>query len=521
MTNAYDAVPYPNLPHRDAHPRQLELIATLFGLGPKPIHNCRVLELGCAAGWNLIPQAQEYSGSRFVGVDLSRVQISEGRALAQSLALDNLELREASITDIDVSWGKFDYIICHGVFSWVLPEVQRKILAVAQQNLSPNGVALVSYNVYPGWHFRGLVRDAMLYHAARFRETDQQIHQARAVLSFLHDNTPNDSFYHQMLGEEMKMLSCAPDSYLFHDHLERENRPLYFHQFAGLAQEHGLQYLGESNYAEMAALGVPHKARATLESLPYLEREQYIDFLRIRGFRSTLLCHAEAELNRTLRPGDFTKLHVAYREMPEPFVFLHGELKVKFASKGVKLLSRSPLVRAALEHLAEIWPRPISYDELVRAAALRLQSEMAVGGRDGRKDHVDPAEVSAVLSILMQAFSWGVLDAFVHPPQFAPTVSSRPIASPLARRQAAQSLKVTNRRHEVVTLDAFSQQVIQRLDGAADRSMLVDHMQTAINSKRIVAKGNSVTPVTLETADVALVVDQVLNQLRQSALLVD
>jgi methyltransferase-like protein/2-polyprenyl-3-methyl-5-hydroxy-6-metoxy-1,4-benzoquinol methylase len=521
MTNAYDAVPYPNLPHREAHPRQMELIATLFGLGPKPIQNCRVLELGCAAGWNLIPQAQEYPSSRFVGVDLSRVQIDEGRALAQALGLDNLELREASITDIDVSWGKFDYIICHGVFSWVLPEVQRKILAVARQNLTPNGVALISYNVYPGWHFRGLVRDAMLYHAARFREAEQQIHQARAVLSFLHDNTPNDSFYHQMLGEEMKMLSNAPDSYLFHDHLERENRPLYFHQFAGLAQEHGLQYLGESNYAEIAALGVPQKARTTLESLTYLEREQYIDFLRIRGFRSTLLCHAEAEVNRTLKPADFTKLHVAYREMPEPFVFLHGELKVKFATKGVKLVSRSPLVRAALEYLKEVWPKPIAYEELVQAAARRLVSEMAERDSDLDKDYVDAAEVSAVLSILMQAFSWGVLDAFVTPPQFAPAVSMRPVASPVARRQAAQSVRVTNRRHEVVTLDVFSQQVIQRLDGAADRSMLVDHMQRALNSKKIVAKANATTPMSLEKADVGLVVDQVLNQLRQSALLVD
>jgi methyltransferase-like protein len=252
-----------------------------------------------------------------------------------------------------------------------------------------------------------------------------------------------------------------------------------------------------------------------------LEREQYIDFLRIRGFRSTLLCHAEADVDRTLKPADFTKLYVAYHEMPEPFVFLHGELKVKFASKGVKLLSRSPLVRSALEHLAEIWPRAIAYDELVRTAAVRLRSEMATSGLDVRKEPLDPAEVSAVLSILMQAFSWGVLDAFVNPPQFAPEVSSRPIASALARRQAAQSLKVTNRRHEVVTLDAFSQQVIQRLDGGADRSMLIDHMQRALNSKKIVAKSNSTTPMSLESTDVGLVVDQVLNQLRQSALLVD
>jgi methyltransferase-like protein/2-polyprenyl-3-methyl-5-hydroxy-6-metoxy-1,4-benzoquinol methylase len=508
MMNAYDAVPYPNLPHRDTHPRQMELIATLFGMAPAPIDNCRVLELGCAAGWNLIPQAHEYPGSKFVGVDLSNVQIAEGCALAQSLALDNLELREASIMDIDESWGRFDYIICHGVFSWVSAEVQRKILAVSRQNLAPRGVALISYNVYPGWHFRGLVRDAMLYHVARFREPEQQMHQARAVLSFLHDNTPSDSFYHQMLGEEMKMLGRTPDSYLFHDHLERENRPLYFHQFVGQAQEHGLQYLGESNYGEMAALAVPKQARSTLETLPLLEREQYIDFLRIRGFRSTLLCRAEVALDHKLKPRDFTRLHVSFREQSEPPTLDSGETKVKFASKGVKLTSRVSLVGAALELLHETWPRAIAFGELARTAAERSSSESS------------DADYSSLLSIVMQAFSWGVLDAFVHPPQFAEAVSSRPVASPLARRQARRSGKVTNRRHEVITLDPLAQHVLQRLDGAADRLALIDQVRQILAEKKVVCKSADGSPIRLDQPAVSDVVDAVLNQLRQSALLV-
>ena len=509
--NAYDAVPYPNLPHRDAHPRQMELIGTLFGMTPAPIDNCRVLELGCAAGWNLIPQAQEFSCSRFVGMDLSAVQIAEGKAMAESLGLENLELRQASIADIDRSWGTFDYIICHGVFSWVLPEMQRRILAVARQHLSPQGVALVSYNVYPGWHFRGLVRDAMLYHIARFREPDQQIHQARAVLSFLHDNTPNESFYHQMLGEEMKLLACAPDSYLFHDHLERENRPLYFHQFVGLAQEHDLQYVGESTYAEMVALSVPKQARATLDALPLLEREQYLDFLRIRGFRSTLLCQAEVALDRTLKPRDFSRLHMAFRERPEAPTLHEGEAKLKFASKGVKLTSRVLLVQAAFDYLYETWPRPITFDDLARAAAQRC-SMLGMAGRDD--------DVSALLSTMMQAFSWGVLDAFVHPPQFAGAVSPHPVASPIARRQAAGGGKVTNRRHEVVMLDALAQHVIQILDGAADRSLLVEQVQTALSAKKIVYKATNGGPAVLDPPAVADVVDAVLDQLRRSALLV-
>ncbi len=79
--NTYDQVPYPHWTHRDTHPRQLEAIATLFGMHPAPITGCRVLEIGCAAGWNLIPMAEDLPGSEFVGLDSSTSQIGAARAL--------------------------------------------------------------------------------------------------------------------------------------------------------------------------------------------------------------------------------------------------------------------------------------------------------------------------------------------------------------------------------------------------------------------------------------------------------
>jgi chemotaxis methyl-accepting protein methylase len=80
-----------------------------------------------------------------------------------ALGLRNLRIEHASIVDIDDTWGEFDYIICHGVFSWVERTVQEKILAIASRNLSANGIVYVSYNTYPGWHMREMVRDMMRY----------------------------------------------------------------------------------------------------------------------------------------------------------------------------------------------------------------------------------------------------------------------------------------------------------------------------------------------------------------------
>src|SRR5262245_8757143 len=163
VQTSYDVVPYESNVFSQSHPDRLATIATLLGMRPAPVTDCRVLELGCASGGNVIPMAVSLPGSRFVGIDLSSRQIEMGRRTVESLALTNLDLKQFDIRNLTKDVGQFDYIICHGVFSWVPREVQDKILEVCAQNLSPRGVAYVSYNTYPGWHMRGLIRDMMLY----------------------------------------------------------------------------------------------------------------------------------------------------------------------------------------------------------------------------------------------------------------------------------------------------------------------------------------------------------------------
>ena len=127
-----------------------------------------MLELGCASGDNLIPMALGLPNARFVGIDLSARQIEQGQRQVSALGLANIELRQYNIADVDASWGKFDYIICHGIYSWVPAPVRERLLAICRDNLAPNGVAYVSYNTLPGWHMRGMIRDMMIYHSAAF-----------------------------------------------------------------------------------------------------------------------------------------------------------------------------------------------------------------------------------------------------------------------------------------------------------------------------------------------------------------
>src|SRR6476620_7471951 len=195
VATTYDDVPYLSKPLFSTHTDLLAAAGRLRGLKTPSPSSCRVLELGCAAGGNLIPMAYALPDSRFVGIDLSSKQIADGQALCSRLALNNIELKAANIADLDRSLGQFDFILCHGVYSWVPPEIQARILWICRNLLSPNGIAYVSYNTYPGWHLRSIVRDLMKFHAARFDDPATKVQQARSIIEFIaqastHLNSP-------------------------------------------------------------------------------------------------------------------------------------------------------------------------------------------------------------------------------------------------------------------------------------------------------------------------------------------
>jgi 2-polyprenyl-3-methyl-5-hydroxy-6-metoxy-1,4-benzoquinol methylase len=151
---SYDEVPYESYSYVQTHPAHMATIARLFGLNPPDFKKASVLELGCAGGGNLLPLALLYPEASFTGLDLSQEQIAEANEGKKALKLKNIDFKQQDITTFDLKAhaGKFDYIIVHGVFSWVPEPVRGKILELCQSCLSPDGLALISYNTLPGWN---------------------------------------------------------------------------------------------------------------------------------------------------------------------------------------------------------------------------------------------------------------------------------------------------------------------------------------------------------------------------------
>jgi 2-polyprenyl-3-methyl-5-hydroxy-6-metoxy-1,4-benzoquinol methylase len=165
--NLYDSVPYPSLAFLQTHPDRLAVLGTLYGMIPPPVEHCRVLEMGCGDGSNLIPMAYGLPGSEFMGVDLAANPVERAQQRVRRLDLKNIRIEQMDLMEIDANFGKFDYIIAHGVYAWVPEPIQKKILEICGANLSANGVAFVSYNTSPAGHVRQALRQMMQFHERR------------------------------------------------------------------------------------------------------------------------------------------------------------------------------------------------------------------------------------------------------------------------------------------------------------------------------------------------------------------
>jgi len=528
--NTYDEIPYSKHAYPQTHPDRLATMATFFGMAPAPVERCRVLELGCGAGGNLIPMALTMPGSTFLGIDLSGRHVAEGHKAVAALGLGNIELRHLSILDVDESVGQFDYLICHGVYSWVPDSVRDKILDIAARQLAANGVIYISYNTYPGWHLHEALRHMVVYHTRAHAEPRERIRQARSLLDVLARTVGADGDPHRTeLREALAMLRDQQDYYLFHEYLEEVNQPVYFHQFAERAAASGLQYLGEAETDPLeASTHTPGAEEALRHVAPELvARHQFLDFLNNTQFRQSLLCRAEVALNR--RPGleCLSAVVIASRLQPiSPPVDVRSTRVEDFGDESDSVGTDNPILKSALLCLLEAWPRALPFASLCALARDRLGPSVAgggVGGGAGGGDGGDAARDREVLGTDLLRI-WRVskmVELHVFSPPFVLDVSERPVASPLVRAQAAAGPLVTNLCHNTIRLDEVSRHVLRRLDGHHDLPALVPVLENLVAQGvlRVVPEGEPI-PVGERLRQALLAsVEQNLRALARCALL--
>jgi SAM-dependent methyltransferase len=278
-----------------------------------PPERCRLLDIGCGCGTNIIQAALRWPESTFIGLDIDRTAIDMATEEASDKRARNVRFLCQDVREGKVD-GPFDYVTCHGVYSAVEPDVQQAILHACRVSLADQGAAYVAYSTLPGWRWNQATRDLCMGFAGR------SANRARELLDFVsHWSSnavapdglfrwpapgcqPRGVFMRQRLpyqarfwASEHQRLHPAPDSYVSSEYLGAEpHSPLFFREFITRAAANGLRYLGEADVENGAMVGpwLPTRLVKGLRRFAGEERiaqEELLDYVTGRTMRQTIL----------------------------------------------------------------------------------------------------------------------------------------------------------------------------------------------------------------------------------------
>jgi SAM-dependent methyltransferase len=437
---AYDEVRYSNYPYAQTHPDRLATVAAMHGVpGPDPV-SARVLELGCGAGRNLLVMTVATPGIQAVGVDLAGEVIEEGRRVVAELGIDNLELRQGDVAALtNGELGDFDYVIAHGVYTWIPEEARGALLACVHSHLAADGIGYISYNANPGGYMRRALREAGLWFAREERGLAATAERAQELYRFLFENRAGTSdWWGGLLESQLPAFAAGPVYRLVHDDLSEHWNPVWFADFAARAAAAGLAYVGEADLGNLLPGGVPDEVETDLLVLTGEDRiayEQLSDMLRCMFFRQSVVCRD----SRTPVAGP----------SPDMLRDLH------FAARGDAASDPAPgsLLGSAIALLRSRAPDTIAFSELRAALS---------------------AEPDVLSAAMLEAFNTERVMLHRAPLLSArPADVERPVASRLARWQAARGAEITSLAYATVMVEEpAARLLITLLDGTRDRAAL-------------------------------------------------
>lgn len=515
----YDQLPYTTHPFRNTHPDRLATIARLLGMKPASPDECRVLELACGDGSNLIAMADQLPTSQFVGIDLSHVHVERGRKEIDGLSLQNIRLSCDDIVNLPTGIGPFDYIIAHGIYSWTTEDVRHAILRACDDLLTPHGVAYISYNVLPGWRTRGAIRDMMRYCVRSLESPAEKIAASKVFMDCLVGTFQADAgSYASQLQYEWKQIRLVDESYMFHEYLEGVNRPQLFHEFVHQLREHELQYIADAQlyvpYLDMLSGPLAALIRSAANTCE--DEEQYLDFALNRTFRHSLVCRSDVSLDRSPSADHLKDVYVASPcKAQRPYNAISGnDQAVSFRVSGAAIKSSNALIKAAMYRLGDQWPRSIAFSSLIDAAR-------SDAGR-GLSDSSLAGDARLLTDHILRCFSSRLVELSVVPSKFVPEVSERPVALHLARYKACQGDIVTNSRHEPVTLNDLQRKLLPLMDGSRGKAELVASLVEMVHcgSLHLYESGRTIKDTTRLRNVLSVAVEGAIRQLAMSGLLI-
>ncbi len=468
---AYEQLPYRGRAYPNAQPAHLEVIAKLFGVDAPAADGARMLEIGCGDAMNLIPLAVAHPRAHFHGLDLAKGHIDSARALVERLGLENVELRACSFTELGESDGPFDYVVAHGLMSWITPSLQAALFDRCKRLLAPEGVAFISYNTFPGWHALGSIRALLRRMVGEHAELAVRIARARALLEHLLEHVPEQEAGHRGALEYVHRLCTDPARahYFGHEFLEDQNNPFFVDDFIARAEATGLRYLAD---AEVNAPLDPLPDALAPDGGDYVQRLALLDMKTNRRFRQSLLCHADRPAADGPEFGRIFEMYVSSRLYCKPDsdggVSLEDGVPLSFSdSVGRGIEADEAVIKAALLHFQLAGPHPVHFPELLGRAY------GALGLRAAPPMEAQERDASTLARTLGRLFLLDLVTLRACPPCWAAEPSERPLATPLARMEDAPRSLSSLAHRTVDFADPAFRATIRLCDGHRDRDAIL------------------------------------------------
>jgi len=479
----YNEVFFESRPSPERHVTRLSTLAHLCGLKSPLASQARVLEIGCSTGANLIPMACAFPKSTFVGFDISSPQIEAAKGDSEVLQLKNIKFMVGDVRQDDLLSEKFDYIICHGVLSWVDPGIQGALLDFVSKHLTSEGVCYLSFNSLPGYKTREILWNAIAPIREMSSPPEQKILKAKELLrSMVAVLVDAHRPYGMQLKEEIERNLERSDGFFVHELLNPFCSAVTLSDLKSQLSKQQLYYLCDS---------LPLRSPGTWSSFPELEQkvgavlrefkdqEQIADYLFPHSFRGALVSLKAGKplLRDKLELLEELKLCsplIPLEEQPDIF----SNETVTFCSPTEQTFDENDiLVKSALLVLRGTWPRPIPFKELL-SSALDLA---------GLKKPAD-GQLALLKITLAHYFQGNHLELFRegYPNQIHP--SEQPEVLSFARLQVLRQDWVTTLRHESLPVDQFDRHLIPLLTGSNSRASVVEQMLEHFESGKLQAK---------------------------------
>ncbi len=433
------------------------------------LDNYHLAELGCGDGANLLALAFYDPSSFFLGIDNSNNQLESARKGAECLGLKNIQFLQQDIRDINpADFQLFDYIIAHGLYSWVPDDARHAILDFCRQSLAPNGLAYISYNAQPGWSTRRLVREALL-RSRSVREAALEDKAARAIqviTQLLKDLPYPDYASSVLLAKELERVRDGKPFYVLHEYLAEVNDGFWLGDFVERAREHGLDYVTDAQFCRWEGY-VPKELQAALakRNLDPIEQEETADLLCDRYFRASILCREDAPRILTSHEDLLEQVHIAtsLHAQADPFNLIDGVAEWFLGTGGTRITLEASITKAAMLQLSAQWPLDMSLGMLFAKASEFLAAQGCPIPADARV---------RLANDLITLFEAGQVDLRLRTLVYPTEVPEHPKAHALARFEAEHREALTTPYHIALPFDPLALTFVRELDGSRSISEL-------------------------------------------------